>query len=186
MSSERVNGSMAGSEQGDETVRAVEVTHSPATVSSVLAVVAALVAVVASATSLLAMAVSAFGLVGVVAGLFAFESERAVAIGTGIVFVGVVLSGVFGNSLPLLVLGSLATVLSFDYGQNAFSVGSQLSDQTDTIRGEVVHAAASVVVGILIVGVAYGVYAVAVEGLSYGALAFLLFGGLLLVWGIRS
>lgn len=177
---------MMSSEHADETVRAVEVTHSPATVSSVLAAGAALVAVVASATSLLAMAVSAFGLVGVVAGLFGVESERAVAVGTGIVFVGVVVSGVFGNSLPLLVLGSLATVLSFDYGQNAFSVGSQLSDQTDTVRGEVVHAAASVVVGILIVGLAYGVYAVAIEGLSYGALAFLLFGGLLLIWGIRS
>lgn len=173
-------------EHSEETVRAVEVTHSPATVSSVLAVVAAVLAVVASATSLLAMAVGAFGLIGVVAGLFGFESERAVAVGTGIVFVGVVVSGVFGNTLPLLVLGSLATVLSFDFGQNAFSVGSQLSDQTDTIRGEVVHAAASVVVGILIVGVAYGVYAVAIDGLSYGALAFLLFGGLLLVWGIRS
>jgi len=125
---------MMSSEHADETVRAVEVTHSPATVSSILAVVAAVLAVIASATSLLAMAVSAFGLVGVVAGLFAFESERAAAIGTGIVFVGVVLSGVFGNSLALLVLGALATVLSFDYGQNAFSVGSQLSDQTDTIK----------------------------------------------------
>ena len=66
---------MMSSEHADETVRAVEVTHSPATVSSILAVVAAVLAVIASATSLLAMAVSAFGLVGVVAGLFAFESE---------------------------------------------------------------------------------------------------------------
>lgn len=177
---------MMSSEHTEETGTAVEVTHSPATTSSVLATGAALLAVLTSATSLLAMAIGVFGLLGVVAGLFVVESERSFAVGTGVVFVGVVLSGVFGNALALLVLGALATVLSFDYGQNAFSVGTQLSDETDTIRGELVHAAASVVAGVVIVGLAYGVYAVAVEGLSYGALTFLLFGGLLLIWGIRS
>lgn len=170
----------------EEPSSAVEVTHSPATASSILATAAAGLAVLTSATSLLAMGVGAFGFLGVVAGLFTLGSRRAVAVGTGVVFVGVVLSGVLGNPSPLLVLGAIAAVLAFDFGENAFSVGNQLSAETDTVRGELVHAAASVIVGILVVGVAATVYVAAVEGLSYGALSLLLLGGVLLVWGIRT
>lgn len=164
----------------------VTVTHKPARTSAILAAVAAGVAVLASATSLLAMAVGVFGLLGIVGGLFALESRRAVAVGTGVVFVGVVLSGVLGRPSVLLVVGALAAVLSFDFGENAFGVGNQLTAETDTTRGELVHAAASVIVGILVVGVGYAVYATGIEGLSYGSLSFILFGGLLIVWGIRT
>lgn len=170
----------------DESLGAVAVTHSPATASSVLATAAAGLAVLTSATSILAMGVAAFGFLGVVAGLFTLHSRRAVAVGTGVVFVGVVLSGVLGNPSPLLVLGAIAAVIAFDLGENAFSLGNQLSAETDTVRGELVHAAASVIVGILVVGIAGIVYVAAVEGLSYGALSFLLLGGVLLLWGIRT
>lgn len=177
---------MMSMETSDETVSVVEVTHSPARASAIMATAAAVLAVLASGTSLLSMVVAAFGLIGVAAGLFAVDSERAMAIGTGILFLGVVLSGVLGNTTPMLVFGSLATILAFDLGENAFSVGNQLSAETDTTRGELVHAAASVAAGILIVGLAYGVYLAGIQGLSYGSLAFLLFGGLLLVWVIRA
>lgn len=173
-------------EQSDDPAPAVAVTHSPATVSSVLASVAAVLAVLTSTTSLLALAVGVFGLVAVVGGLFTLESERAAIVGTAVVFVGVVLSGVFGNSVPLLVMGALATILAFDFATNAFSVGRQLSDQTDTARGELVHAAASTAVGVVIVGIGAGVYVAAFTGIPVSALAFLLFGALLLIWAIRA
>jgi len=173
-------------QNSDEELTAIEVTHSPTTVSAVLATLAAILAVFASSTSLLAMGLGAFGLVAVVGGLFVFDSERAMAVGTGIVFVGVVLSGILGSSLPLLIMGSFATILAFDIGQNAFSVGRQMSDETETTRGELVHASASLAVGIVIVGVAAVVYIAAFEGLSVSSLAFLLLGAMLLVWVIRQ
>lgn len=170
----------------DETLNAVEVTHSPATASSIMATLAAVMAVFTSSTSLLALAVGVFGLFAVVGGLFAFDSERAMAVGTGVVFVGVVLSGVFGNSMPLLVFGALASVLAFDLGSNAFSVGRQMSDETETTRGELVHAASSVAVGVVIVGIGAGIYVAGLEGLSVSSLAFILFGAVLLIWAIRT
>lgn len=170
----------------EEDVTPVEVTHSPATASAVMATAAAVLAVLTSATAIPALGIAGFGLIGLAAGLFAIDSERAAAIGTAIVFLGVVLSGVYGNSTPMLVAGALATVLAFDLSQNAFSVGNQLSAQTDTTRGELVHAAASLAVGILIVGLAYGIYLAGLQGLTYGSLAFLLFGGLVLMWAIRA
>lgn len=173
-------------ETSDETATAVTVTHSPATVSSIMATAAAVLAVLASGTSLLSMVLAIFGLIGVVAGLFAVESQRTTAIGTGVVFAGVVLSGILGSTTPLLVFGSLATILAFDFAQNAFSVGNQLSAETDTTRGELVHAAASLAAGVVIVGLAYGIYVAGLQGLSYGSLAFLLFGGLLLAYTIRA
>lgn len=173
-------------ETSEEELTAVEVTHSPATVSAVLASVFAVLAVISSSTSLLALGLGAFGLVAVVGGLFVFDSERAMAIGTGIVFVGVVLSGILQSSLALLILGAFSTIMTFDLGQNAFSVGRQLSDDTQTVRGELVHAAASVAVGVVIVGVAAGIFIAAFEGLSVSSLAFLLLGALLLVWAIRQ
>lgn len=176
---------MMSTQNSDDELTPVEVTHSPATTSSVLATAAAVIAVFASATSGLSLAVGVFGLVAVAGGLFGVDSERAVAVGTGIVFVGVVLSGILGSSMPLLVLGSLATVISFDLGQNAFSVGRQLSDETETTRGELVHASASLAVGIVIVGIGAVVYFAAFQTLSVSSLAFFLLGALLLVWAIR-
>lgn len=170
----------------DEPMRAVEVTHSPATTSSILASAAAVVATLSSSTSLLAMGVGVFGLFAVIGGLFVLDSERTAIVGTAVVFAGVVLSGVFGNSIALLMMGSFATVLAFDFATNAFSVGRQLSDQTETIRGELVHASASVAIGVVIVGIGAGIYFAASTGISISALAFLLFGALLLVWAIRT
>lgn len=170
----------------EEPLEAVTVTHSPARTSAILATGAGVLAVITSATSVLAMGVGAFGLLGLITGLFVLGSKRATAVGTGVVFLGVVLSGVLGNPSPLLVLGAMAAILAFDFGENAFSVGNQLSTETETTRGELVHAAASVIAGTLIVGVGAIVYAAGMEGLTYGALSFLLFGGLLLVWGIRT
>lgn len=170
----------------DERLAAVTVTHSPATVSGVMATAAALLAVLTAGTSILAMAVAVFGLLAVVGGLFVLESERATMVGTAFVFVGVVLSGVYGNTWPLLVLGAFASILAFDLGTNAFSVGRQLSDQTNTVRGEVVHAAASVAVGVVFVGVAVGIRIAGLEGLSFAALGALLAGALFLVWAIRE
>ena len=171
----------------DEEFGAVEVTHSPARFSSIVAVAAAVLAVVTTGLiAPLSALVGVFGLVGVGGGLFVFESERLAIAGTGIVFLGIVVAGFFADVPEFLLFAALATIVAFDLVSNAFSVGRQLSDQTDTQRGEAVHVAATVFVGILAAGLSYGIYLVPWGALTIPALTFLLLSALFLLWSIRQ
>ena len=171
----------------DNDVTAVEVTHSPARFSSALAVAAGLLAALAGGlVSGMALAIGLFGLGGIAAGLFALDSQRFVSAGTALVFVAVLLGGVLGNPAELVLLATLATIVAFDLGQNAFSVGAQLSDETDTRRGELVHAATTVAIGTLASAGVYAVYLVSASGQAVATLAFLLLGAVLLVWAVHS
>jgi len=166
---------------------AVEVTHSPARFSSVLATAAALLAVIVTGLfAPVSAPLGLFGLAGVAAGLFVFESERLTIAGTGIVFVAVLVCGIFADVPEILLFASLATIVSFDLGSNAFSVGRQLSDQTETQRGESVHAAATIFVGVVAAGLSYGIFLVPSGGLTIPALALLLLSALFLIWSIRQ
>ncbi|MFB6141322.1 MAG: hypothetical protein ABEJ26_12925 [Halosimplex sp.] len=168
-------------------IRAVEVTHSPARFSSVLAVAAGLLAVLITGLfAPISAPVGLFGLAGLAAGLFVFESERLTIAGTAIVFVGVVVCGFIATAPEALLLATLATIVAFDLGSNAFSVGRQLSDQTETQRGEAVHAAATIFVGVIAAGLSYGVFLVPSGGLTIAALALLLLSALFLTWSIRQ
>lgn len=171
----------------DDELAAVEVTHSPARFSSIVAVAAALLAVVTTAlVAPLSAPIGLFGLAGVAAGLFVFESERLTLAGTGIVFVGVIAAGFFGDVPEFLLFASLATIVAFDLGTNAFSVGRQMSDQTDTQRGEAVHVAATIFVGVVAAGLSYGIYLVPLGALTVPALSLLLLAALFLIWSIRT
>ncbi|WP_436924438.1 DUF7519 family protein [Halosimplex amylolyticum] len=171
----------------DADTGAVEVTHAPARFSSILSVAAALLAVaITGLFAPLSAPIGLFGLAGVAAGLFVFESERLTIAGTGIVFVGVIVCGFFASVPEILLFASLATIISFDLGSNAFSVGRQLSEQTDTQRGESVHAAATVFVGVVAAGLSYGIYLVPSGALTVPALALLLLAALFLIWSIRQ
>lgn len=175
------------STQFDETLQAVEVTHGPARTSSILAIAVGLVAVVTTMFgSLIAFLVGLFGLAGFGAGLFVVKNERLTLAATGVIFLGVVLGGIWGNPEVFTVMGALMTILAFDYGQNAFSVGNQLSTEAETQRGELVHAAASFVVGSIAVTFAFAIYLVAGTGYTTAALTFVLLAAILLAWAIRS
>lgn len=177
----------APNEATDSAGPAVTVEHAPARASSVVAVVAGLVATLSTATgSILSLAVAFLGLGGVAIGLFAVESERLALVGTAILFVGLLVSGVFDNPAPILLFGAIAAFVAFDASQNAFSVGAQLSTETTTTRGELVHVAATLAVGSIAVIVAYGVYLLSAAGQPASALVFLLLCGVLFAWAIRS
>lgn len=166
---------------------AVDVEHSPARISGTLAVVAALIAAVASGlASTLALVFGLLGLVGLAGGVFALHSRGAVAVSTGLVFLGVLVSGVVGNSPAMLLASGVGTVLALDLGQNAVSVGRQLTDDADTRRGEFAHAAASTVVGVVAAAVGYGIYWASAGGQPVGALVLLLVAALCLVWSIKT
>jgi len=171
----------------DEEFAAVEVTHSPARFSSIVAVAAALLATVTiGLVAPVSALIGLFGLVGVGGGLFVFESERLTLAGTGIVFLGVVVAGFFADVPEFLLFAALASIISFDLGTNAFSVGRQLSDQTETQRGEAVHVAATVFVGVIAAGLSYGIFLIPWGALTVPALTFLLLSALFLLWSIRQ
>lgn len=170
-----------------DVLEAVTVTHEPARLSSGLAVGCGLLAVLTSApATILALLIGVFGLAGLAAGQFVFQSRRAAGVGTALIFVGVVVSGVLGNSEVLVTVSTLATVLAFDLSQNAFSVGAQLSSATDTTRGEIIHAAASFFVGSIAIVVAFAIYFVVGGGQPIAALAFVLLAAIILSWSVRS
>lgn len=186
------NGGGGGRNPSTETdiqdvLEAVTVTHEPARLSSGLAVGCGLLAVLTSApATILALLIGVFGLAGLAAGQFVFQSRRAAGVGTALIFVGVVVSGVLGNSEVLVTVSTLATVLAFDLSQNAFSVGAQLSSATDTTRGEIIHAAASFFVGSIAIVVAFAIYFVVSGGQPIAALAFVLLAAIILSWSVRS
>ncbi len=171
----------------NETVPAVEVTHSPTTLSSAAAVVAALFGALAGgAVSLLALLFCLLGVVGIAGSLFGIESRRGVSVGVAVLFFGVLLGGLLGNSGPFLIVATIGTILAFDLGHNAFSLGEQMSDDTSTSRGELVHAAASLLIGLVASVVTYLIYLLSASGVTTAALTFVLLAAIALIWTFRT
>jgi hypothetical protein len=167
--------------------RGVEVNHSASIISGGLALVSGVIAVGASGFySVPALVLGVLGLGGIAIGVFGLDHRGVVTVGSFMIFLCVLISGVEGNTPGLLLVSMIGTILSLDLGQNAVSVGRQLSTDTFTRRGEFVHAAASTVVGALVGGVAYGIYFVAEDGQPAPALVFLVLAALLLVWSFRT
>lgn len=166
---------------------AVDVDHTPARISGALAVVSGFIVVLASGlTSVLALLFAVLGLVGLGTGIFLLQSRRSVVVSTGVLFIAVLVSGVMGNTAELLLASGLGTILAMDLGQNSVSIGRQMTSATYTKRGEVVHAGASAVVGVVITAIGYGIYLVSAGGQPVAALVLLLLATLLLVWSFRT
>lgn len=165
----------------------VSVRHAPARLSAGLAVVAALLAVVTTSSSIFALMIGGIGIAGLLTGLFALGSRSIAGVGTGVIFAGVVVSGLGGGNVVFLVFGALTSILAFDLTQNAFGVGAQLTTATETWRGEIVHAAGSTGVGAVTVIVALLIYSV-LSGtqLAIVGFVFLMLAATVLVWVIRS
>lgn len=107
--------------------------------------------------------------------------RRLVTVGTGLVFVSVLMSGLVETTplTSLLVAGAL-TILAWDAGENAVSLGHQVGARASTGRAEVVHGAASGVVAVVAVLLALLVHRLDVDGLPLAALAALLVAGVVL------
>jgi len=107
--------------------------------------------------------------------------RRLLAAGTGLVFVSVVMSGVVqATDLGPLLVAGLLTIVAWDVGENAVSLGRQVGVDGDTRRAEAVHLATTALVGgaavLLVLVVAY----LGVDGLPFAALATLLLAGVVL------
>ncbi|WP_228546212.1 DUF7519 family protein [Halegenticoccus tardaugens] len=169
----------------DRAAEAVDVDRAPAHLSSSLALLAALASVLASGVaSVAALAPGAFGIVATAIGV-GRGSRRALLVGCGALILGVLAAGVEGGGPEPLLVGTLGAVLAWDVGENGIGLGEQLGRSAETTRAELVHAAASLLVGSFAATVGYGAYAAAAGGQPVAALVFLLVGAIALVSALR-
>jgi hypothetical protein len=165
----------------------VEVDHAPSRISGVLAVMAGVIALVSvSLTTVLALLFGLLGVVGIAGGIFGLESRTGVVVGSSVLFVGVLVAGVSGAPAPILLAATIATVVALDLGQNAVSVGRQMTTAAFTRKGEFVHAVGTVVVSVVVAAIAYGVFTVSPSGQPVSALVLLLLATVFLVWSFRT
>lgn len=127
-----------------------------------------------------ALATGSFGLLLLAGGLVR-GANRPVSVGAFCLFGGAILAGAQGAPVLPVLVGVTFTVLAWDIGGNAIGVGAQLGREADTVRLEVVHAAASLLVGAVVAGVGFGLYRTATGGQPIAALVFLVLAAVLLV-----
>lgn len=109
-------------------------------------------------------------------------SRLLVDVGAGMVFLPVLAGGVVrGASTAALVVAGAATILAWDAGENAVSVGGQVgAGEAATARAEVVHAGVGCGVAVVAVVAVLGVTRLGVDDLPLAALVALLVAGVAL------
>ncbi|MFB6138214.1 MAG: hypothetical protein ABEJ42_07760 [Halobacteriaceae archaeon] len=169
---------------------AVELEFGPTKLSSGIAVGAAVLAALSSGLySGLALPFSFAGVGFVAVAVYRAESRRWLSLGVMSLFIGIIASDMFGppGLDPAVYLASMtATIVSWDVGQHAITIGEQFGLTAPTRRGELVHAAGSVIVGVLASGIAYGVYFFGSGNQPTLAVALLMLGAVLLIWALRD
>lgn len=130
------------------------------------------------------------GLIALLAGLLPIRSDwerELVSVGAALLFIGVATSGVVREStLVSLLLAGIATVVAWDLGEQAVSMGRQLGRGARTYRAELTHAAGTVFAGVGALVATLGVNRLDVQGLSLTSLSVLLLAGFLLAVSIRQ
>ncbi|WP_435335150.1 DUF7519 family protein [Haloarchaeobius sp. TZWWS8] len=166
-----------------------EVDRRPARLSALVTLGAgALAALAAALTASVGALGAAVGMAALAVGVV-LGSQRLVHLGAAGLFGGLVFAGATGGGPAaelLLLVGTTASVLAWDVGQNAISIGQQLGREAETTRAELAHVAGSTVVGALTAGVAYGVYVVSTGGKPLPALALLLVAVVILTTALRQ
>ncbi|MGM0590815.1 MAG: DUF7519 family protein [Halobacteriota archaeon] len=161
------------------------VDHSPARLSAAIAAVAAFLSLASSGGySWSGLGLGGVGFLVVAFGLL--DGRRwAVTVGACGLFAGVVAAGVEGSPVVVVLVGVVATVVAWDAGHTAITVGRQLGRAADTARVEAVHATSTVLVGATTAGIGYGLFQTASSGQPPLALVLLLLAALLLASALR-
>lgn len=160
--------------------------RSPARIAGSIAVVSIVVAAVANGVfSVAALVINTIGVTVFLWGV-GRGRQRAVTTGASIVFIGALVAGVRGVPAGPLLVAVTGTVVAWDTGSTAISIGRQLGRVADTTRIELVHSTASVGVGVVAAVVGFGLFRTATGGQPVTALLFLLVAAVLLTWALTS
>ncbi|WP_455583668.1 DUF7519 family protein [Halogeometricum borinquense] len=142
-------------------------------------------AVFVTAVSPYVLALGILGLVLLAVGLFR-ASPKTFAVGTGLLFVGVVVAGILGMASVYLLLAAFLVVIAWTVGQNGFSIGAEVGTDAPTLRIELVHLVSSMAILVVGASVGFGVFLTATGGQPVLALVALLVGVVALLVGLRG
>jgi hypothetical protein len=161
-------------------------THRPTRLSSAGALLAAVVVVLVGGTGgVVALVVATAGMLSL-GGALVRGSRGWAATGTMGLFGALVVAGLTGaGSLPVLA-GTAATMIAWDLSEHAIGLGEQLGRAAITHRQEGVHAALSLGVGVLGVGLALVVTHAGVGPLPVPAFVVGLVASIAFLAGLRT
>lgn len=112
-------------------------------------------------------------------------SRLVLAVGVTVQFASILVAALAALEVGPLLVAALGVVLSWDLGEQAVTTAEQVRPQATITRSFGVHAAGSVLVGIVLVGVVYVGHLLAAGSQPLVALALLLAGGSVVLWGVR-
>jgi hypothetical protein len=158
--------------------------RSPTYLSSGLALAAAAATTVASAAVELATLVCLAGLLAVAIGL-AVGRQPPVTVGTGLLVLGVIVSGAAEVPVLVTLLGITAALLTYDFATTAIGLGEQLGRGAPTAQVELLHAGVSTFLGLGIVVASFVVKESAAGDQPVGAVLGLLIAVVVLVAALR-
>jgi len=178
---------MSTQTQDETDPQRVQIDHSPSKLSAIVATVAAAIAAATSAPfQVLTLPLGLSRIAAVAAGLWVTESRTWVSIGAASLILSILLSGSLGTPTELLLISMVATVVAWDVGQNAISLGEQMGRHSTTRRNEIIHGSASAVVSLAAGGLAYVIYLTASGGQPVAALSMMALGLVFMIWAIRA
>lgn len=109
-----------------------------------------------------------------------------VTLGAVLLFASALLAGVWGAPALALLVGTAMSVLAWDTAGTAIDLGEQLGREAATVRVQAAHIGASALVGLVTIGISYGIYRSVAGGQPLAALVFLLLAALLLTEALRE
>lgn len=114
-------------------------------------------------------------------------AAQLVTAGTGGVFIALLAAGVFVVPTSVTLVGAaIMTIVAWDAGHNALSLGTQIGRGARTGRTEVVHTLGALCVGVVTAAWVLAVEWVGFAGMTLGGFLVLGAGTVLLAIGLRS
>lgn len=124
------------------------------------------------------------GALVLVAGV-AVGRESTVSVGAVVLLGGTIGAAVEGAPGPVVLVATVASVLAWDAGRYAIRLGARFGRDAPTARIELVHSAASGLVGVFTAGLGYGIFRSATAGQPLIALVYLLLAAILIATALR-
>lgn len=174
--------------EDEEEGEVVAVEHAPPRLSQGIGVGAALLGVVLSVPfAVLAIPFGVAGLLITAASLLVTYSRGWLTLGTGMILVGILLTGAYGAVPPELLLVAIgATIISWDAGQHGLVIGEQVGRQSPSHRNLGVHVAATTLVIGMVSALGYLVYLIGGSGRPASAVSVAVVGVVLTAWLFRN
>lgn len=155
----------------------------PTTAVLPAAVAAAVVVLSVAIVSPMDAAVAGAGAAAVVYGAHT-AARRFVTVGAGLAFVGVVLAAARGLPTSLALVAALGTLVAYDTGEHAVTLGVDVGRQAPVDQSVLVHTTGGLAVGVLAAAFGYGAYMFGPASLPLTGLLALLFAAVLLAYAL--